>query len=227
VRLGARGRLGGVHLSSLVAGAAVSAYGLRMVAGLQALRRLAVPIAACLVPAVERTKGGGGPPPAGGGTIAQDDRPALVAWQHCQLLWPRQCLLTWGWVELRHAFSGDGEVGTSMRILVLAGIVLAIGATGSLAQEESCVSALQSRVAAGEAVIAAMPRLEASCSELKQQLNAFIAAEATLRKTYKSVRRACPAGEFVRADADASLRLQLIVEAANRRLAQCAEPPRQ
>jgi hypothetical protein len=122
---------------------------------------------------------------------------------------------------------GDiGEVGVEMRSLLLGGVALAIGASAGMAQEESCVSALQSRVAAGEAVIASIPLLDAPCTELKERLAAFVAAEQALRKTYRSVRRACPAGEFVRSDWDASARFQVIVEAANRRLARCPETTR-
>jgi hypothetical protein len=113
-----------------------------------------------------------------------------------------------------------------MRILLVSGFVLAVHGTESLAQEESCVSALQSRIRAGEAVMDAMPRLEANCSELKGRLDAFIAAESALKKSDKSVRRACPAGEFVRADSDRSVRFQFILEVVKKRLANCPEPAR-
>jgi hypothetical protein len=111
-----------------------------------------------------------------------------------------------------------------VRILVAVGVLLMTVATASLAQEESCVSALESRIKAGEAVMARMPHLDSSCSELKEKLDAFVAAEAALKKTDRSVRKACPAGEFVRGDADRSARVQLVVEAARKKLADCPEP---
>jgi hypothetical protein len=104
------------------------------------------------------------------------------------------------------------------------GLALAILGTASLAQEESCMSALESRAKAGEAVMATMPRPDATCSELKAKLDAFVAADAALRKSYKSVRRACPSGEFVRGDSDLSARSQLILEVFRKRLANCPEP---
>jgi hypothetical protein len=111
-----------------------------------------------------------------------------------------------------------------VRILVAGGVMLAVAGTASLAQEESCVSALESRAKAGEAVVARIPRLDASCSELKEKLDAFVAAEAALKKTDRSVRKACPAGDFVRGDLDRSARVQLVLEAARKRLADCPEP---
>lgn len=111
-----------------------------------------------------------------------------------------------------------------MRTLMAGGVMLAVAASGGLAQEESCVSALESRIKAGEAVVARMPRPDLSCSELKEKLDAFVAAEAALKKTDRSVRRACPAGEFVRGDADRSARVQLVLEAARKKLADCPEP---
>ena len=104
------------------------------------------------------------------------------------------------------------------------GLALAVLGTGSLAQEESCMSALESRAKAGEAVMATMPRPDANCSELKAKLDAFVAADAALRKSHKSVRRACPSGEFVRGDSDLSARSQLILEVFKKRLANCPEP---
>ncbi len=68
-----------------------------------------------------------------------------------------------------------------------------------------------------------MPRLDANCSELKEKLDAFVAAESALRKSDRAVKRACPAGEFVRADSDRSVRFQFILEAARKRLADCPE----
>src|SRR5437899_8478511 len=107
---------------------------------------------------------------------------------------------------------------------MVGGFVLALLATGSLAQEESCVSALESRIKAGEAVMDAMPRPDANCSELKEKSDAFVAAESALRKSYKAVRRACPAGEFVRGDSDPSVRFQFISDVFKKRLANCPEP---
>lgn len=109
-----------------------------------------------------------------------------------------------------------------MRTL-MGGVMLVLVGTGSVAQEESCVSALDSRIRATEAVVAAMPRLHSRCNDLKVQLEAFVAAESALRKSHKSVRRACPAGEFVRADSDGSVRAQFVVEAVKSRLATCTE----
>ena len=108
--------------------------------------------------------------------------------------------------------------------MMAGGFALAILGTASLAQEESCMSALESRAKAGEAVMATMPRPDANCSELKATLDAFVAADAALRQTHKSVRRACPAGEFVRGDSDGSARSQLILEVFKKRLANCPEP---
>jgi hypothetical protein len=113
-----------------------------------------------------------------------------------------------------------------VRIPVAVGVLIALVGTASLAQEESCVSALEGRIKAGEAVIARLPRLDASCSELKEKLDAFVAAEAALRKSDRSVRKACPAGEFVRGDADRSARVQIVLEAARKKLAGCPEPAR-
>jgi hypothetical protein len=104
------------------------------------------------------------------------------------------------------------------------GFVLATVGTGSLAQEGSCVSALEDRVKAGEAVIAAMPGPDANCSELREKRDAFAAAELALRKSDRAVRRACPAGEFVRGGADGLARSQFILEAIKKKLANCPEP---
>jgi hypothetical protein len=111
-----------------------------------------------------------------------------------------------------------------VRILMVGGVVLAVVGTGSLAQEGSCVSALESRIKAGEAVTDTMRGLDANCSELKEKIAAFVAAGSALRKSDRVVRRACPAGEFVRGDSDASVRFQFILEAAKKRLANCPEP---
>ena len=111
-----------------------------------------------------------------------------------------------------------------MRILPVGGfLVAALLSGGSVAQEESCVSALESRMTAAERVLATMPSLDVPCSELKERLDAFIAAEAALGKAYRAVKRACPAGEFVRGDWHDSARSQMIVETAQRRLARCGE----
>jgi hypothetical protein len=107
---------------------------------------------------------------------------------------------------------------------MVGGFALAVLGTGSLAQEESCVSALESRIKAGEAVMDTMPRPDASCSELKAKLEAFVAADAALRKSHKAVRRACPPGEFVRKDSDGSVRSQFVLEVLKKRLANCPEP---
>jgi hypothetical protein len=104
------------------------------------------------------------------------------------------------------------------------GFLLAVAGAGSLAQEESCTSALDSRIKAGQAVMDAMPRPDANCNELKAGLDAFVAAEAALRKSDRAVRRACPAGDFVRGDADRSARVQFVLEALKKRLANCPEP---
>ena len=111
-----------------------------------------------------------------------------------------------------------------MRILMAGTFILAIAGTGSLAQEGPCVSALEARVKAGEAVIDTMSRLDANCSELKEKLDAFVAAELALRKGDRAVRRACPAGEFVRGGVDGLARSQFILEATKKRLANCPEP---
>jgi hypothetical protein len=112
-----------------------------------------------------------------------------------------------------------------VRLLMIAGFVLAAGGTGGLAQEGSCVGALESRISAVEAVMDTMPRLDANCSELKERLDAFVAAELALKKSDKAVRRACPAGAHVRgSDADGSVRFQFILEAAKKRLADCPQP---
>ena len=121
----------------------------------------------------------------------------------------------------------DKGKNSPVRILMASGFMLAAAGTGSLAQEESCVSALESRIKAGEAVVLAMPRLEADCSELKEKLAAFVAAESALKKSDRAVRRACPAGEFVRADSNRSARFQFVLEAARKRLAGCPEPAKQ
>ena len=111
-----------------------------------------------------------------------------------------------------------------MRIWIAGGFALAVIGTGSLAQEESCVGALESRVKAAETVMDAARRLDANCSELKERLDAFVAAEAALKKSDRAVKRACPAGEFVRGNADRSAQSRLIVETARKRLANCPEP---
>jgi hypothetical protein len=108
-----------------------------------------------------------------------------------------------------------------VRALMVGGVVLAVAGTASLAQEGSCVSALQSRVKAGEAVADTMLGLNASCSELKARIDAFVAAELALRKSNRAVKRACPAGEFVHSDG--STRFQFVLEQAKRRLARCAD----
>ena len=108
-----------------------------------------------------------------------------------------------------------------MRFLITACLALALAVTGGRAQEESCAGALQARAKAGEALVAALPRLDAECNRLREQLEAFAAAEAVLRRSHALVRRSCPAGDFVRADADVSGRSQFILEAARRRMAKC------
>ena len=110
-----------------------------------------------------------------------------------------------------------------MRILLVGGIVLAVAGTGSLAQEGSCLGALEARIRAVEAVVGAMPRLDANCGQLRETLDAFVAAESALRKSDRAVRRACPAGEYVRGEADGSVRFQFVSEVANRRLASCPQ----
>jgi hypothetical protein len=114
-----------------------------------------------------------------------------------------------------------------VRILLIGVGVLAALGTRSLAQEESCVSALESRIKAGDAVLNAMPHLEADCRELREKLDAFVTAESTLRKSDKAVRRACPAGEFVRGDSNGSVRAQFVLEAVKRKLANCQEATKQ
>lgn len=107
-------------------------------------------------------------------------------------------------------------------------LAVALAGTAGLAQEESCVSALESRIKAAEAVMEKMPRPDADCGGLKEKLDAFVAAEAALRKTDRAVRRACPAGEFVRGDdSDRSVRFQFVVEAVRKRLAGCSDTARQ
>ena len=110
------------------------------------------------------------------------------------------------------------------RILTVGVFVLAVGGTRCLAQEGSCVSALESRIKAYEAVVDTMPRLDGACSELSEKLDAFAAAALALRKSDRAIRRACPAGEFVRGDSDGSARFQFILEVAKKRLANCPEP---
>jgi hypothetical protein len=100
-------------------------------------------------------------------------------------------------------------------------LALAIAVTGALAQEASCVDALEARAKAGEAVMASLPRLDAGCSQLKAQLDAFSAAEAAYKKSHALVRRSCPPGEFVRAKSDPTARSQFILEAARRSMAKC------
>jgi len=110
-----------------------------------------------------------------------------------------------------------------VRILMTAMLALAaLGAAGR-AQEESCVSALQSRAKAIETVAQAVSRLDGECAELQERLDAFVAAETALRKRDKAVKRACPAGEFVRADLDRSAPAHLVVEVARKRLASCPQ----
>jgi hypothetical protein len=117
-----------------------------------------------------------------------------------------------------------------VRIWIAGGLALTAAVAGTLsqAQEESCVSALESRIKAAEAVMAKMPRPDADCGGLKEKLDAFVAAQATLRKTDRAVRRACPAGEFVRGDdAERSARFQFVVEAVRKRLSSCTDTARQ
>lgn len=111
----------------------------------------------------------------------------------------------------------------SVRIAMVGSFVVAVVGAGSLAQEGSCLSALESRVKASEAAIDTMPRLDGNCSELREKLTAFVAAELALRKSDKAVRRACPAGEHVRGDAEAS-RFQFVLEVTKKRLANCPDP---
>jgi hypothetical protein len=108
-----------------------------------------------------------------------------------------------------------------VRILIVSGFVLAVVGTESLAQEGSCLGALQSRIEAGEAVRNTALGLEADCSELKKKIDAFGAAELALRKSDTAVRRACPAGQHLRSDGSA--RFQFILDVAKRRLANCPE----
>ena len=86
------------------------------------------------------------------------------------------------------------------------------------------MGALESRIKAYEAVIETMPRLDGTCSELREKLDAFAAAELALRKSHREIRRACPSGEFVRGDSDGLVRFQFILEAAKKRIANCPEP---
>jgi hypothetical protein len=69
-----------------------------------------------------------------------------------------------------------------VRILTVGAFVLAVAGTGTLAQEGSCVSALESRIKAYETVIDTMPHLDGACSELREKLDAFVAAELALRR---------------------------------------------
>jgi hypothetical protein len=68
-----------------------------------------------------------------------------------------------------------------------------------------------------------MRGLGADCIVLKEKIDAFVAAGLALRKSDRAVRRACPAGEFVRGDADGSVRFQFILEVAKKRLANCPQ----
>jgi len=111
-----------------------------------------------------------------------------------------------------------------VRFFITACLALAVAVTSSVAQEESCAGALQARAKAGEALLAALPRLDADCSGLEEQLAAFAAAEAVYRKSHTLVRRSCPSGDFVRADSDVPARSQFILEAARRRMAKCPRP---
>ena len=125
----------------------------------------------------------------------------------------------------RMAAATAAREGT-VRILLVGGFVLAVAGTGGLAQEGSCLSALEARIRAVEAVLGAMPRLDANCGQLRETLDAFVAAELALRKSDRAVRRACPAGAYVRGDSEGSVRFQFIAEAANKRLADCPQPTR-
>ena len=131
-----------------------------------------------------------------------------------------------------HTLSSNGRLDKwvsslrgPVRTVMMGGLVLAMVGAGSLAQEESCLSALESRVMASEVALDTMPRLDGNCSELREKTAAFVAAEAALKKSDKAVRRACPAGEHVRGDSEA-LRFQFILEVAKKRLANCPEPAR-
>jgi hypothetical protein len=104
---------------------------------------------------------------------------------------------------------------------MVAAFVVAVVGTEGLAQEGSCLSALQSRIEAVQAVTDTMLGLGDNCSELKKKIDAFVAAELELRKSDRAMRRACPAGEHVRADGSA--RFQFILEVTKKRLANCPE----
>jgi len=110
-----------------------------------------------------------------------------------------------------------------LRILLIGLALLASVAADVRAQEGSCLSALESRIAASEAVIKTLPHLDANCVELRKTVDAFVAAEAALKKSDRAVKRACPPGEQVRGDSD-QVRFQFILEAAKKRLANCPAP---
>jgi hypothetical protein len=118
---------------------------------------------------------------------------------------------------------GIGEGRRQMRIALAGAFALGLVATESFAQEGSCVSALQSRIMAGEAVMDAMLGLDADCRELKARIDAFVAAGSALRKSDRAVRRACPAAEYLRRDDEGSVRFQFVLEVARKRLANCPE----
>jgi hypothetical protein len=115
-------------------------------------------------------------------------------------------------------------MGKHVRTVAAGALALAIAGTAGLSQEESCASALDSRRQAGETVAKSVPRFDTTCADLRERLDAFVAAEAALRTAHRAVRRACPAGEFVRADSDAPARSEFIIEAARSRLAKCLDP---
>lgn len=114
-----------------------------------------------------------------------------------------------------------------VRTLTAGMFLLAVVGTGSVAQEGSCVSALEQRIKAYQAVTDTMPRADADCNELREKLDALVAAELALRKSDRAVRRACPAGgEYVRGDSDGLVRSQFILQVARKRLANCPDAGR-